>query len=280
MSRSGALDSIKESAELLNRLKARAMPQPDNIPWESISDYVLACGTVREPYRFSVNALRRMRSLVRFDGGVVLMLDGNRKIVRSYFSNIPKRMSSLYLEYFSRSTDDNELFALNQSVDECPEQPSVRLINWHEQVHSGQSDPFIEAYIKPLGLKQSLSFWLNDLHDNPATAISLDRTDVEPFSPTDIQTVGVASAHLNNLYKNLFVRPQGQVRIWDGVRGAERLSPREQEVLELLCQGVKPTNIARILFISQGTANKHIGHIYQKLGVGSRQELLVRLLGK
>jgi plasmid segregation protein ParM len=40
------------------------------------------------------------------------------------------------------------------------------------------------------------------------------------------------------------------------------------------------TAIARELHISLGTANKHIVHIYRKLGVDNKQELLVKLLGK
>lgn len=54
----------------------------------------------------------------------------------------------------------------------------------------------------------------------------------------------------------------------------------EREVLDLLCQGTKPVYIGRELRISLGTVNKHIAHIYRKFGVDSKQELLVRLLGK
>ena len=68
--------------------------------------------------------------------------------------------------------------------------------------------------------------------------------------------------------------------MWDGIAGIEDLTEREREVLDLLCQGIKPTFIARELHISTGTVNKHIAHIYRKLGVDSKQELLVKLLGK
>ncbi|MGI6229404.1 MAG: response regulator transcription factor [Tractidigestivibacter sp.] len=247
------------------------------LPWEKISDCLLACGEVRNPYRFSVKVLEEMHSLVRFDGGVVLMLDGNRNVVRSYFSNIPKKMSKLYLDYFSHDSGAAP-FSLDMDVRESRAVPTVNLISWKD--FSEKSGTFFTDYIKPLGLKQTMSFWLCDLYGNPATIFSLDRTSGSPYTVTELRTVEVTTMHLNNLYKNLFVRPEGQVRIWDGMRGAETLSPREKEVLDLLCQGVKPSNIARILCISQGTTNKHISHIYQKLGVGSRQELLVRMLGK
>ena len=121
---------------------------------------------------------------------------------------------------------------------------------------------------------------LFDLKGSPATAIALDRLVDGKFSKGEYETAQLLLAHLSNLYKNLFVRPSAQVRIWDGVAGIDKLTPREQEVLDLLCQGTKPVYIARELNISLGTTNKHIAHIYDKLDVNSKQELLVKLLGK
>lgn len=55
---------------------------------------------------------------------------------------------------------------------------------------------------------------------------------------------------------------------------AHDLSPRESEVLELLARGRDAAHIQATLYISRGTANTHISHIYRKLGVHSHQELL------
>ena len=52
------------------------------------------------------------------------------------------------------------------------------------------------------------------------------------------------------------------------------LTPREQEVFVLLAQGRSSTFISKELFISTNTVRKHIAHVYEKLGVHSRQELL------
>jgi DNA-binding CsgD family transcriptional regulator len=49
-----------------------------------------------------------------------------------------------------------------------------------------------------------------------------------------------------------------------------RLSPREQEVLELASQGLSNTGIARRLFISVATVRKHLEHIYDRTGARSR----------
>ncbi|MFR9804285.1 LuxR C-terminal-related transcriptional regulator [Pseudonocardia sp. RS010] len=50
------------------------------------------------------------------------------------------------------------------------------------------------------------------------------------------------------------------------------LTPREQEVLSLLASGMTNVELARTLFISERTANRHVSNIYTKLGVRNRAE--------
>ena len=60
---------------------------------------------------------------------------------------------------------------------------------------------------------------------------------------------------------------------------AERfgLSPREADVLRLLVAGESTAQIQDELCIAAGTFNYHMRNIYSKLGVHSRQELLVSI---
>jgi two-component system response regulator NreC len=58
----------------------------------------------------------------------------------------------------------------------------------------------------------------------------------------------------------------------EGVVGS--LTRREREVLELLRVGHKNAEIARVLQVSAETARTHTQHLYRKLGVSSRGELL------
>lgn len=53
-----------------------------------------------------------------------------------------------------------------------------------------------------------------------------------------------------------------------------RLTPRETEVFALLSQGRSIPYIRDELIISRETAATHAKHIYAKLGVHSRQELI------
>ena len=52
------------------------------------------------------------------------------------------------------------------------------------------------------------------------------------------------------------------------------LTPRESEVLYALLQGRSYTNIGHRLFISKSTVKTHANHIYSKMGVGTRDELI------
>ncbi|MBA3841575.1 MAG: AAA family ATPase [Actinobacteria bacterium] len=54
------------------------------------------------------------------------------------------------------------------------------------------------------------------------------------------------------------------------------LSPRENEVLELLARGMRNREIAQALFISPSTTKVHVGHVYEKLGVRGRTEAVAR----
>lgn len=55
-------------------------------------------------------------------------------------------------------------------------------------------------------------------------------------------------------------------------RAKPPLSPREQEVLALVAEGLTNAQIAERLFIGEQTVKYHLRNIYQKLGVSTRTE--------
>ena len=65
---------------------------------------------------------------------------------------------------------------------------------------------------------------------------------------------------------------------WEAVSRSdpvEALSPREREVYELLCAGFSNRDIAKRLFITEGTVKVHVHHVFDKLGVRSRTALAI-----
>jgi two-component system nitrate/nitrite response regulator NarL len=65
-------------------------------------------------------------------------------------------------------------------------------------------------------------------------------------------------------------------------RSTPRLTPRERQIVEQICEGLKNKEIAQALSITAGTVKVHLMHIFEKTGVKDRFELAIqgrKLLG-
>jgi two-component system nitrate/nitrite response regulator NarP len=63
-------------------------------------------------------------------------------------------------------------------------------------------------------------------------------------------------------------------------RPPAKLTEREVEVAQFVAQGLRNKEIANRARISEGTVKMHLHNIYEKLGVGSRTELALRVRDK
>jgi DNA-binding CsgD family transcriptional regulator len=57
------------------------------------------------------------------------------------------------------------------------------------------------------------------------------------------------------------------------VSGRDALTPSEQRIAELAGRGDSNRDIAQALFITPKTVENHLGRIYKKLAINSRNEL-------
>ena len=55
------------------------------------------------------------------------------------------------------------------------------------------------------------------------------------------------------------------------------LTKRETEILEIIAQGRTLPYVAEKLYISENTVRTHVRHIYAKLAINSREELLAMI---
>lgn len=69
-------------------------------------------------------------------------------------------------------------------------------------------------------------------------------------------------------------RGQRLNQLYDDLAQEYGLSAREREVMEMLAQGYTRTHIKDQLVISDGTAKAHIAHVYRKLDIHKKDDLL------
>jgi DNA-binding CsgD family transcriptional regulator len=56
--------------------------------------------------------------------------------------------------------------------------------------------------------------------------------------------------------------------------GWQSLTPAERDVARLVCEGLANKDIATRLFVSPRTVQAHLTHVYTKLGIASRVQLV------
>jgi DNA-binding NarL/FixJ family response regulator len=84
-----------------------------------------------------------------------------------------------------------------------------------------------------------------------------------------LRTVAGGSVFLeNSLRANLSGTPRRN--------GALRITPREREIVEFVCRGMKNKEIAEALSITPGTVKVHLMHIFEKTGVKDRFQLALQ----
>ena len=65
---------------------------------------------------------------------------------------------------------------------------------------------------------------------------------------------------------------------WSYVQNRYNLTPRERQIAELVCKGLRNGNIAKYLQIKPGTVKTHTRNIYRKVHVKSKIAMLLRFV--
>ena len=96
---------------------------------------------------------------------------------------------------------------------------------------------------------------------------------VKPFNEKRLK----AAIHvaLHNYYSVLKLHLETLKKIDQSL--IEPLTPREQELLQLLCSGKSNQGLADHLFVSINTIKTHLKNLYLKLGVNNRAEVMLMM---
>lgn len=228
--------------------------------WRRINDYLLEVGGKRDPRSLCETALASLARLVPYDAAILYLLD-DEGIFDHFLVNVEGKWNEAYIAHFSKIERGRYSF----------ESAGEGTAEWA----AAPDGEFVSDFIRPQRFARSATLQFAGDDRKLRACASLHRAGRARFTETEIGSMRIVKPHLANLYSNL-----SQSRAARKSRPRVPLSRREGEIADLLCEGVSPARIGSRLCISPRTVDKHIESIHRKLGVSSRQELLVRLFSE
>lgn len=243
-------------------------------PWHLINDFLLHCGSKRSPLEFGRDILTRIDRLIPFDQGRFYLLDCSGNIEAAFCLGVDPAAESEYYDFYAKEGRSNystvsaaARFARQYPrVEQCVKTPA------------SYDNGFFSEYIQPNHIIYSFGLGLRDTHYALRGMFSLDRVRDVAFSEDEIEIMRIVRPHLDNLNQNFFVELEKRSAKPPGGAALNILTRREREIADLLVKGVSPKNISARLSISPTTVDKHLANMHRKLQVGSRQELILKLL--
>ncbi|HYE40380.1 MAG TPA: LuxR C-terminal-related transcriptional regulator, partial [Ramlibacter sp.] len=139
-------------------------------------------------------------------------------------------------------------------------------------------------YYRPVGLDRAVAvpLWMDG---RTLVSLVLNRRGPD-FSDRDCARLELLRPHLSFLYRLAFRARAGEPQ--PGAQAMLRprragplpagLTPREREVVHWLAHGKTDAEIAAVLGTSRRTVQKHLEHVYVKLGVETRTAAVMRAL--
>lgn len=249
-------------------------------PSSYIDAYVIVaeCSQMRTPKEFVTKLLELLEKACPYDEAVVFFFNSNGRVEDRYLVRAkPERLDAYMSYYINVIPKDYGDFDLYAGSKEHSGAVFSKNINWSELPKSESKKDYIDFY----GLKYSWSFSFFDQLGSYRAIICLDRTRDTPFSEAEKNRLNLALPILNNMYRNFFYQAMEMGQYFGHLPWERyRLTKREREIADYLCQGMTAQTISASLCISVTTIYKHISNIFKKTGVKNQQELIVKLLNK
>jgi DNA-binding CsgD family transcriptional regulator len=243
------------------------------LPWDHINELLLYTGAAADKKELFSRVLSRLGRIIPWDVGVGIF---DRSIRCEACGGWDRRTFEQYNAYYHAKVP---------FIAYDPKGVARRgrdIVLWNRIPDS----EFMRDFARPLGLHSGLSPF------RPAwpLVLSLQRSrESAPFSARDCEILDIVNGHMHN-YLSLLERQgtahggpnamperpnpeQSCARLRSALKSAFRLSDRELELLEGLCDGLSNKALARNLFISERTVKAHISSIFRKTGCQSRLEV-------
>ena len=257
---------------------------------------VNTCGKVHEARAFAINVMDELNHICPYDQGRIYFYNENGNICDQHLVNIDPNLVNQYHVYYSMVDEGRYSIPLSRKKNQFRERREIPKYTPGSNRHfisefhvplSGQTlwlfdwekappDEFVKDYIQYIHLRYSTGFAVFDVDDTLRILFMMDRTCRVPYSKQELIPLGLAIPMLEHLYQNLTAhlhKPRGI-----SAESYALLTTREKEIVEMLCRGMSSKSICEKAKISSATLYTHNAHIFKKLGISSRQELIAKMI--
>ena len=213
--------------------------------------------------------LQQLESSVPFDYALAVLVTGHRQVDRQEIvvSHIDDSVLNRYFGHY---------ISVDPVLPLIPVLPGVMRVNWKDF----QDTEYITDFLRPTGALYSIG--LNSLNPSTSTGIwiALHRGGHSPYSNLEAAFAGAVLPHLQNLLLASADSEEWRVRSIRRKGAQYGLTPREVRIATFLCDRISSREIGDRLFISPRTVERHIEHIFAKLGANRRQDARSFLLAE
>jgi DNA-binding CsgD family transcriptional regulator len=261
------------------------MKEDRPIPWRRLWDFLSLCSDAEDLADLFSRATREIPKLIPCDQCSIVMAemthdepDLNR--TGSYRNPGPRDVS---LRLFLSDPDDRlveaylgRYFFIDYAMLNLKPGCAAYRYDWRGRRFS--RNEFAVDFAIPVWhshMTLGMPFFAEDGHGG--LGLGLSRSGAVRFDDREISLLLALRPHLENLYnlhRRLLRLTSERVCAAELARGHRLLSPREAQIAELLCERMRPAEIAALLLRSRRTVERHIEHIYEKLGVGCRRDMI------
>lgn len=220
------------------------------------------------------NLLRHLHSLIPYSYGSVLL--SNLDPVQPKFTDpvcIPPEFKAAEEKYIQISQKDHSLWTVDSGYSTliC----ESKMLPDHKRLNT---PIYLECY-SHYNIYDSLQ--LNITYNNKFLGVlTLYRTRQDgAFTDDETYFMRMIGYHLNRLFYRILlpaesVSVNSNENVLNTLSNQYGLTSREHEIFVLLMSGKTENEIAETLTITVSTLKKHMQHIYRKLGISARWELL------
>ena len=221
------------------------------------------------PRQFQQESLKLINSFMLIKSAAFYLIDPNMSHKGIVTHNMAKAEDKLYQSRYMHMDPLNPNLFENSS-ETVVHMDSIMSAQFIEQ------SVYYQDFLKPLNYRYATDIFFRSEGKIIAVITLLRDESQGEFTEEELSILRKQQPFLEYVLNTVYLSKRVEER--NTIEERYHLSSRELDVLELMISGANNKAIAKELTLGLATVKTHLQHIYQKIGVASRTELLSRVI--